>query len=71
MFWKWLEMGEPLPMADVERLRREEREIASWDTECDVLVVGAGCAGMCAAIEAAQAGARQHAPHRCRLARSN
>jgi 3-oxo-5alpha-steroid 4-dehydrogenase len=51
-------MGEPLPMGDVERLRREEREIASWDAECDVLVVGAGCAGTCAAIEAAQAGAQ-------------
>lgn len=38
-----------------ERLRREEREIASWDVTCDVLVLGMGCAGACAAIEAAQA----------------
>ena len=41
-----------------ERLRREEREIASWDAECDVLVLGMGCAGACAAIEAAHSGAR-------------
>jgi 3-oxo-5alpha-steroid 4-dehydrogenase len=38
-------------------LRREEREITSWDAECDVLVLGMGCAGACAAIEAAHAGA--------------
>jgi 3-oxo-5alpha-steroid 4-dehydrogenase len=41
----------------VDRLRRDEREIAAWDAECDVLVVGMGCAGACAAIEAARAGA--------------
>lgn len=45
-------------MFDLEGLRRDENEIAAWDAECDVLVVGGGCAGMCAAIEAAQAGAR-------------
>ena len=39
-------------------LRREERDVPSWDAECDVLVVGFGCAGACAAIEAAAAGAR-------------
>ena len=44
-------------MLDVGRLRRDEREIPSWDVSCDVLVVGAGCAGACVAIEAAQAGA--------------
>ena len=30
---------------------------ASWDRECDVLVVGSGYAGLCAAIEARTAGA--------------
>jgi 3-oxo-5alpha-steroid 4-dehydrogenase len=30
----------------------------AWDEECDVLVVGFGAAGACAAIEAARAGAR-------------
>jgi 3-oxo-5alpha-steroid 4-dehydrogenase len=32
-------------------------EVASWDASVDVVVVGAGCAGACAAIEAAEAGA--------------
>jgi 3-oxo-5alpha-steroid 4-dehydrogenase len=41
-----------------EYLRRDEREVTSWNDECDVLVVGAGCAGTCAAIEAAHAGAK-------------
>ncbi|HEV2368273.1 MAG TPA: FAD-dependent oxidoreductase [Acidimicrobiales bacterium] len=36
---------------------RQAREIASWDAEADVVVVGAGCAGTSAAIEAARAGA--------------
>jgi 3-oxo-5alpha-steroid 4-dehydrogenase len=45
-------------MSNLEALRRDEREIASWDAECDVLIVGFGIAGACAAIEAAQAGAR-------------
>jgi 3-oxo-5alpha-steroid 4-dehydrogenase len=43
---------------ETSRLRRDEREIGRWDAECDVLVVGSGCAGACAAIEAAAAGAR-------------
>ena len=30
---------------------------AAWDRECDVLVVGSGYAGLCAAIEARTAGA--------------
>lgn len=41
-----------------EMLRRDARDVARFDRECDVLVVGFGCAGACAAIEAAQAGAR-------------
>lgn len=36
---------------------RDAREIRSWDREADVVVVGLGCAGACAAIEAAEAGA--------------
>ena len=34
------------------------REVAGWDMETDVAVVGFGAAGACAAIEAAEAGAR-------------
>jgi len=45
-------------MSELERLRRDEREITRWDVECDVLVVGSGAAGACAALEAAHAGAR-------------
>jgi hypothetical protein len=33
-------------------------EVARWDIETDVIVVGLGAAGACAAIEAASAGAR-------------
>ncbi len=36
---------------------REIGEIARWDAEADVVVVGLGCAGATAAIEAADAGA--------------
>lgn len=36
---------------------RDAREVRSWDREADVVVVGLGCAGACAAIEAAEAGA--------------
>jgi 3-oxo-5alpha-steroid 4-dehydrogenase len=39
-------------------LRRDARDVGRFDLECDVLVVGFGCAGACAAIEAAAAGAR-------------
>jgi 3-oxo-5alpha-steroid 4-dehydrogenase len=44
-------------MESVEQLRVDERDIAAWDREVDVLVVGYGCAGVCAAIEAREAGA--------------
>jgi 3-oxo-5alpha-steroid 4-dehydrogenase len=44
-------------MSEVELLRREERDVAAWDVEVDVVVVGYGCAGVCAAIEAREAGA--------------
>ncbi|MBW2314009.1 MAG: FAD-dependent oxidoreductase [Deltaproteobacteria bacterium] len=33
------------------------RDIEAWDAECDVLVVGLGCAGASAALAAAEAGA--------------
>ena len=36
------------------------RDVARWDAEADVVVVGLGAAGACAAIEAARAGARVH-----------
>ncbi|MAG31106.1 MAG: flavoprotein [Deltaproteobacteria bacterium] len=45
-------------MGEIELLRRDERDIVRWDADCDVLVIGFGCAGACAAIEAAEAGAR-------------
>ena len=32
--------------------RIDERDVAAWDAEVDVLVVGYGCAGVCAALEA-------------------
>ena len=44
-------------MGQSEILRRDARDVARFDQECDVLVVGFGCAGACAAIEAAQGGA--------------
>jgi ribulose 1,5-bisphosphate synthetase/thiazole synthase len=37
-------------------IRRAEA-VTAWDVEADVVVVGFGCAGACAAIEAADAGA--------------
>ena len=45
-------------MSSLENLRRDERDLTRWDAECDVLVVGTGAAGACAAIEAAASGAR-------------
>jgi succinate dehydrogenase/fumarate reductase flavoprotein subunit len=36
---------------------RRAREVARWDREADVVVVGYGAAGACAAVEAAAAGA--------------
>ena len=44
-------------MSGIEQLRRDERDVAAWDREVDVLVVGYGCAGVCAAIEAREADA--------------
>lgn len=35
----------------------DPNELQSWDHEVDVVVVGLGCAGACAAVEAAEAGA--------------
>ena len=37
---------------------RAVRDVPRWDAEADVVVVGLGAAGACAAIEAARAGAR-------------
>lgn len=36
---------------------RAAGDVTGWDDEADVVVVGLGCAGACAAIEAAEAGA--------------
>lgn len=36
---------------------REAHEVRRWDDEADVVVVGFGCAGACAAVEAVEAGA--------------
>ncbi len=36
---------------------RDAHEVGHWDRAADVVVVGFGCAGACAAIEAAEAGA--------------
>jgi 3-oxo-5alpha-steroid 4-dehydrogenase len=36
---------------------RSEREVSAWNDEADVVVVGLGAAGACAAIEAREAGA--------------
>jgi 3-oxo-5alpha-steroid 4-dehydrogenase len=41
----------------VEVVRRAS-EVAAWDRETEVLVIGLGCAGACAALGAAQAGAK-------------
>ena len=48
-------------MASHERINpatvRKARTVRKWDLEADVVVVGYGCAGACATIEAAEAGA--------------
>jgi succinate dehydrogenase/fumarate reductase flavoprotein subunit len=36
---------------------RDARSVTRWDLAADVVVVGFGCAGACAAIEAREAGA--------------
>ena len=36
---------------------RNVRDVEKWDREADVVVVGLGSAGVCAGIEAAEAGA--------------
>ena len=38
-------------------LVRSAAEIARWDDEADVVIVGLGCAGACAGLEARAAGA--------------
>jgi 3-oxo-5alpha-steroid 4-dehydrogenase len=37
---------------------RPSSSVKKWDRETDVLVVGLGCAGACAAFEAVAAGVR-------------
>ena len=54
-------------MSSLENLRRDERDLTRWDAECDVLVVGTGAAGACAAIEAAAAGDLDVATSMCSL----
>ena len=53
-----------LAIRELPRLMRPSASTASnpfgWDAQCDVLVVGFGAAGACAAIEAADAGAIRH-----------
>lgn len=44
-------------MSEGAQMRVDARDIAAWDVEVDVLVIGYGCAGVCAAIEAREAGA--------------
>lgn len=43
------------PSAPIDPI--DAREVPSWDDRADVVVVGLGCAGACASIEAAEAGA--------------
>ena len=35
----------------------EAKQVAKWADEADVVIIGLGCAGVCAAIEAREAGA--------------
>jgi 3-oxo-5alpha-steroid 4-dehydrogenase len=39
---------------------RSLRDVARWDDSADVVVVGLGCAGACAAIEAARSAAARY-----------
>jgi 3-oxo-5alpha-steroid 4-dehydrogenase len=45
-------MSNPTPITP-----RSVHEVSGWDAEADVVIVGFGCAGASAAIEAADAGA--------------
>ena len=45
-------------MSTESRSPRRPSDVTAWSDEVDVLVVGAGMGGACAAIEAARAGAR-------------
>ncbi|MDG1399750.1 MAG: FAD-binding protein, partial [Candidatus Binatia bacterium] len=45
-------------MSDIEWGCIPESQISEWSHEADVVVVGLGCAGASAAIEASEAGAR-------------
>lgn len=49
----------PRPKRDLGRAAavRNRRDVPSWDAEADVIVVGFGGAGACAALEASRAGA--------------
>ena len=51
-------MGLPRVERDVGKAAalRAVRDVARWDAEADVVVVGLGAAGCCAAVEAAEAG---------------
>jgi len=44
-------------MSDADYRVVEASEVAEWVDEADIVIVGLGCAGVCAAIEAKQAGA--------------
>ena len=45
------------PSRESSTAPRHAREIPGWDRETDVVIVGLGCAGASAAIEASRAGA--------------
>lgn len=47
-----------VPTSDIGPLQALDAATVDWDDIVDVVVVGGGCAGVCAAIEAAEAGAR-------------
>ncbi len=56
----WSHLPRPATIEDVNNARHQTlpaTDIASWDEEADVVVVGLGCAGVCAAIEASEKGA--------------